>query len=35
MVEQSSLYNPIVLEQRKYDEEFDKHCFADRLEIQP
>ncbi len=30
-VEQSSLYNPIVLEQRKYDEEFDKHCFADRF----
>ena len=29
-VEQSSLYNPIVLEQRKYDEEFDKHRFTDR-----
>ena len=26
----SSLYNPIVLEQRKYDEEFDKHNFIDR-----
>ncbi len=30
-VEQSSLYNPIVLEQRKYDEEFDKHIFSDRF----
>ena len=29
-VEMSSLYNPIVLEQRKYDEEFDKHNFIDR-----
>ena len=29
-VEQSSLYNPIVLEQRKYDEEIDKHAFTDR-----
>ena len=26
----SSLYNPIVLEQRKYDEEYDKHCFINR-----
>ena len=30
-VEPSSLYNPIVLEQRKYDEEFDKHIFTDRF----
>ena len=29
-VEMSSLYNPIVLEQRKYDEEYDKHCFINR-----
>tara|TARA_B100001287_G_scaffold227392_1_gene197309 strand:- start:2502 stop:4352 length:1851 start_codon:yes stop_codon:yes gene_type:complete len=29
-VEQSTLFNPIVLEQRKYDEEFDKHRFTDR-----
>ena len=29
-VEQSTLFNPIVLEQRKYDEDFDKHCFTDR-----
>tara|TARA_B100000282_G_scaffold91332_1_gene64091 strand:- start:779 stop:2584 length:1806 start_codon:yes stop_codon:yes gene_type:complete len=30
-VEQSSLYNPIVLEQRKYDEKFDNHLFIDRF----
>ena len=30
-VRQSSLYNPIVLEQRKCDEEYDKHIFTDRF----
>ncbi len=32
-VEQSSMYNPIVLEQRKYDEEFDRHTNIDRFKI--
>ena len=30
-VEQSSMYNNIVLEQRKYDEEFDKHTDINRF----
>jgi len=30
-VEQSSMYNPVVLEQRKYDYEFDKHIDIDRF----
>ena len=30
-VEQSTMYNPVVLEQRKYDEEFDKHTTIDRF----
>ena len=32
-VEQSSMYNPVVLEQRKYDEEFDRHTDIDRFKI--
>ena len=32
-VEQSSMYNPVVLEQRKYDEEFDRHTNIDRFKI--
>tara|TARA_B100000674_G_scaffold402671_1_gene348693 strand:+ start:145 stop:1971 length:1827 start_codon:yes stop_codon:yes gene_type:complete len=32
-VEQSTMYNPIVLEQRKYDEEFDKHTTINRFKI--
>jgi len=30
-VEKSSMHNPTVLEQRKYDEEFDKHIDTDRF----
>ena len=30
-VEKSSMHNPVVLEQRKYDEEFDRHAFANRF----
>lgn len=30
-VEKSSMHNPSVLEQRKYDEEFDKHAFTNRF----
>ena len=32
-VEQSSMYNPVVLEQRKYDEEFDKHIDINRFKL--
>jgi len=32
-VEQSTMYNPVVLEQRKYDEEFDKHIDVNRFKI--
>ena len=32
-VEQSSMYNPVVLEQRKYDEEFDKIADINRFKI--
>ena len=32
-VEQSTMYNPVVLEQRKYDEEFDKHIDINRFKI--
>ena len=32
-VEQSSMYNPIVLEQRKYDEKFDRHVDIDRFKL--
>ena len=27
------MYNPVVLEQRKYDEEFDRHTDIDRFKI--
>ena len=29
-VEKSSMHNPVVLEQRKYDEEFDRHSLTNR-----
>ena len=32
-VEQSSMYNPVVLEQRKYDEKFDKHVNINRFKL--
>ena len=32
-VEQSSMYNPVVLEQRKYDEEFDRHTDINRFKL--
>ena len=32
-VEQSSMYNPVVLEQRKYDAEFDKHIDINRFKL--
>ncbi len=32
-VEQSSMYNPVVLEQRKYDEKFDKHIDINRFKL--
>jgi len=32
-VEPSSMYNPVVLEQRKYDEEFDKHIDINRFKL--
>ena len=32
-VEQSTMYNPVVLEQRKYDIEFDKHIDINRFKI--
>jgi len=32
-VEQSTMYNPVTLEQRKYDSEFDKHTDINRFKI--
>ena len=32
-VEQSTMYNPVVLEQRKYDEVFDKHIDINRFKL--
>ena len=32
-VEQSSMYNPVVLEQRKYDEKFDRHTDINRYKL--
>ena len=32
-VEQSTMYNPVVLEQRKYDEVFDKHVDINRFKL--
>ena len=32
-VEQSTMYNPVVLEQRKYDAEFDKHIDINRFKL--
>ena len=31
-VVKSSMHNPVVLEQRKFDEEFDRHATTDRFE---
>jgi len=32
-VEQSTMYNPVVLEQRKYDEKFDRHTDINRFKL--